>query len=40
MVNYPLTSAERKLVAWTGSVITILAMATIALIGAIAAAST
>ncbi len=26
MVNYPLTSAERKLVAWTGSVITALAM--------------
>lgn len=39
MVKYPLTATEMKLVAWTGSVITVLAIATIALLGATALVS-
>ena len=38
-VKYPLSSVEMKLVAWTGSVITLLAIAAIALLGTIALAS-
>ncbi|MGB2987024.1 MAG: hypothetical protein WBE26_14220 [Phycisphaerae bacterium] len=36
MVQYPLTPVETKVVAWTGRVITVLAVATIALLGTIA----
>lgn len=39
MVKYPLTPAELKVVAWTGRVITLLAVAMIALLGTIALAS-
>ncbi len=39
MLKYPLTHVELKLVAWTGRVITVLAVAAIALFGTIALAS-
>ena len=39
MVKYPLTRVEMKVVAWTGSMITLLAIAAIALFGTIALAS-
>ena len=39
MVNYPLTRAEATVVRWTGRVMTVLAVATIALLGTMALAS-
>ena len=39
MVKYPLTPVEMKVVAWTGRVITLLAVATIALLATIALVS-
>ncbi len=36
MIRYPLTSRETKVVKWMGRVMTVLAVATIALIGTLA----
>ena len=35
MIKYPLTTVETKIVAWTGRAITVLGVATMALLGTI-----
>lgn len=39
MINYPLTPGEARVVSWTGGLMTVLALAMIALLGALAFAS-